>query len=90
MSLVGFNFLVCKCTNNFHFFYSLTIKFITMNKILKSGIIVDDNTYYQLLDWKNSNPSKFDFWVMSYRVTHSINDLSLENYNALLLFANLD
>ena len=60
-----------------------------MDKTLKSGIVVDDTQYYQLMDWKDNNPAKFDFWVMSYRVTHSINDLTLENYNALLLFAGI-
>ena len=58
-------------------------------KQLKSGILVNAETYYKLLDWKDNNPKKFDFWVISYRVTHSINDLSLENYNALLDFANI-
>jgi hypothetical protein len=59
-------------------------------KTLRSGITVDADKYYKLLEWKDSNIAVFGFWCAALGVNMSINDLSLENYNALLQFADLD
>lgn len=59
-------------------------------KTLSSGIQVDSDTYYKLLEWKDNNMHKFIWWCNEYNVGMSINRLTLENYNALLQYANLD
>lgn len=60
-------------------------------KELQSGIKVDSQQYYQLLEWKDSNRQKFEFFITEYRLkSYSINNMNQENYNALLQFANLD
>lgn len=62
-----------------------------MKKILKSGVEVEDSKYYKLLEWKESNKAKFEFFCQSYFLKHrSINELTEQEYNALLLFSNLD
>jgi hypothetical protein len=63
-----------------------------MDKILDSGITVDSEIYYQLLEWKDHNLLKFQWWLheYGYNIDTGINDLSLAHYKALLMFANLD
>lgn len=60
-----------------------------MEKILKSGLKVDDKQYYKLLEWKDKNYHKFLFFCSSYRLrTNSINEMDKETYNSLIQFSN--
>lgn len=59
-------------------------------RTLKSGIVVDADQYYKLLEWKDANTKKFMFFCESYFCSYSINEMSIQSYNALLQFANLD
>ena len=62
---------------------------ITMK--LKSGITVDTEKYYKLLEWKDTNMEKFKFFCDEYRLkNYSINSMNTETYYALLQFSNLD
>ncbi len=61
-----------------------------MNKTLLSGIIVEDSQYYQLLEWKDNNQKKFEFFCKEYNIKHmSINQMNKEDYNSLIDFANI-
>jgi hypothetical protein len=59
-------------------------------KELKSGLKVDSQQYYQLLEWKDKNHAKFLFFCEGYNIDPSINKMSELSYMALLQFANLD
>ncbi len=58
-------------------------------KILRSGLKVNDSEYYKLLEWKDVNGFKFKQWCNERNINYSINDMSLENYAALLYFAEI-
>ncbi len=61
-----------------------------MTKTLDSGLIVDDKQYYQLLEWKDSNNSKFNWACEEYQIkTKSINLMSKSQYEFLLSVANI-
>jgi len=65
-----------------------------MEKILTSGIKVDAEKYYELLEWKDKNLNKFNWWCNEYRnifpeTRHlSINRFTESAYNTLLDFTN--
>ena len=61
-----------------------------MTKILKSGIKVEDQEYYKLLDWKDSNKDKFELFCDQQHIIYStsINSMSLILYTHLLIFAS--
>lgn len=61
-----------------------------MEKELNSGIRVDGDQYYKLLEWKDANMKKFIFFCQEYHITPSLNEMSMEDYMAVLQFANLD
>jgi len=58
---------------------------------LISGITVETQQYYKLLEWKDNNMEKFKFFCDEYKLkTYSINDMNSVTYKALLQFSNLD
>ncbi len=59
-------------------------------KTLASGIQVDSDTYYKLLEWKDNNMEKFAWWCKEYCIGPSINTFDKDTYNVLLQYANLD
>ena len=63
---------------------------MTTDKILLSGLIVDSDKYYKLLEWKDTNISKFSWFCAENGINvHSINHLTQEQYNLLLDVANI-
>jgi len=61
-----------------------------MSKTLESGLIVDDQEYYKLLDWKDNNTAKFVQWCIdNANCKGSINTYSKKEYQALLKFAGI-
>lgn len=60
-----------------------------MTKTLSSGIKVDDQEYYKLLDWKDSNEDKFEIFCDQQHIMYStsINGMSLILYTHLLIFS---
>lgn len=60
-----------------------------MKHELKSGLLVESNEYYQLLDWKDKNPEKCQFYLKEFGLT-SINDIHSDlTFNGLLQFAGI-
>jgi len=62
-----------------------------MNKTLLSGILVNADEYYKLLEWKDTHYYSFHNWCMhnipEQKMSLSINKLSLYKYNLLLEYA---
>ena len=65
-----------------------------MKKTLESGLVVNDQQYYKLLEWKDNNMEKFIFWCIEYGLYQKeeqvINKLNPTFYRALVDFANID
>lgn len=61
-----------------------------MPKELRSGIKVDADVYYQLLDWKDKNMKSFE-WFLQFNAieTISINDFTLSEYKNLLIYSKI-
>lgn len=59
----------------------------TTHKKLKSGIIVEDEQYYKLLEWKDKYPEIFQLYCKSKNYPISINNMTIEQYDDLLLYS---
>lgn len=63
-----------------------------MTKTLQSGLNVDINKYYQLLEWKDTHFHKYLFFMQEYpHLKNSINNIhNIATFKALLMYANID
>lgn len=53
---------------------------------LDSGIQIDEDTYHQMLDWKDKHMQLFKFFCMDHGNQHSINQMDKETLMALIGF----
>lgn len=59
-------------------------------KKLNSGLEVDETKYYQLLEWKDNNMSKYEWFLRENGLPLlGINSLNEQLYNLLLEIANI-
>ena len=58
-------------------------------KKLRSGIEVDANEYYALLEWKDSNMKEFIVWCDCNYLSYSINDLTYPIYQQLIHYTKI-
>jgi len=57
-------------------------------KILESGIEVEADEYYKLLEWRDNNRDKFRAFLEEYGLTNeSINLYNKQQYSWLLMFS---
>ena len=63
---------------------------MTTDETLLSGLIVDSDKYYKLLEWKDKNLLKFSLFCTENGIhNYSINYFTQEQYNLLLDVANI-
>lgn len=61
-----------------------------MKKELLSGIEVDAQQYYKLLEWKDQNMSLFLWWCKENNYHYaSINVMTQDEYNKLIKYAKI-
>ena len=57
-------------------------------KILESGIEVDSDEFYKLLEWRDDNRKSFrEFLIEHFLSNESINTYSIEMYNDLIIWS---
>lgn len=59
-------------------------------KTLASGLIVNTEQYYKLLEWKDNDIHRFINYCIVMNYPYSINRMTKEQYNDLLKFAKID
>lgn len=60
-----------------------------MKKTLRSGLVVEDTQYHQLLDKKDNWYGGFRFFCDANNIPHCINLMTEEEYNLALKWANI-
>lgn len=59
-------------------------------KKLNSGIVIDTQQYYNLLDWKDKNFTKFVEFIETNHLSYSINNYTKEQYDKLVIYSLID
>lgn len=58
-------------------------------KTLQSGLVVDEEQYYKLLEWKDNNMHEYITFCTNNACSYSINKMNKEQYDTLLKFAKI-